>query len=84
LSIVVDASVNQGDIEKVIWETPTDKLLKKLRLYDIYDFSKDKKSYTYTMEFRADDKTLTNEEVNKLQEKIIQNLEKKLNAELRK
>jgi phenylalanyl-tRNA synthetase beta chain len=45
---------------------------------------KGKESYTYTLEFRADDRTLTNDEINKLQEKIVQNLNKKLGAELRK
>jgi len=35
------------------------------------------------MEFRADDRTLRNDEVNIYQQKIIENLAKKLKAELR-
>jgi phenylalanyl-tRNA synthetase beta chain len=84
LSIVCDAGIKEGDIENTVLETKTDGLLQKLRLYDIYDMKESgKKSYTYTLEFRAADKTLTNEEVNKLQDKIVQNLNKKLGAELR-
>lgn len=84
LSIVVDKGVKEEDIEKAIFSTKTDNLLRKLKLYDIYVISGNGKiSYTYTLEFRADDKTLTNEEVNIHQEKIIENLKKNLKAELR-
>jgi len=84
LSILVDSNVKEGDVEKVIESTPTDNLLRKLKLYDVYKPSNNVKSYTYTLEFRADERTLTNEEVNKIQDKIIENLSKKLHAELRK
>ncbi len=86
LSIVADSGIKEGEIEKVILEAKTENLLKKLRLYDIYkpENQSGKLSYTYTMEFRSDDKTLTNEEINKIQEKIVADLNKKLNAELRK
>ncbi len=39
---------------------------------------------SYSLEFNADDRTLTDEEINQLLEKIIANLEKTLGAELRK
>lgn len=86
LSIVVDSAIKEGEIEKVISDAKTENLLKKLRLYDIYEPENlsGKISYTYTMEFRSDERTLTNEEVNKLQDKIIADLNKKLKAELRK
>jgi phenylalanyl-tRNA synthetase beta chain len=85
LSIACGADVKEAQIEQEILSTPVEGLLKKLRLYDIYEMTESgKKSYTYSLEFRADEKTLTSEEVNKLQEKIVQNLAKKLGAELRK
>ncbi|MBZ0202239.1 MAG: hypothetical protein K8I03_04400 [Ignavibacteria bacterium] len=86
LSIVVDSGIKEGDIEKVILDAKTENLLKKLRLYDIYKPENQgvKLSYTYTMEFRSDDRTLTNDEINKIQERIVSDLNKKLNAELRK
>jgi phenylalanyl-tRNA synthetase beta chain len=85
LSIVIDGNVNEEEIEKAIRSTNTGGLLKKLKLYDIYVMGEDKgkKSYTFTLEFRADDRTLTNDEVNVYQEKIIANLKKNLKAELR-
>jgi phenylalanyl-tRNA synthetase beta chain len=83
LSIIVDSNVKEGEVEKVIWSAPADNLLKKVRLYDVFGISSNIKSYTYTLEFRADDRTLTNDEVNKLQDKIITDLSSKLKAELR-
>lgn len=85
LSIVCDSAVKEGDIENVVVSSVKQNLLKELLLYDIYDMKDSgKKSYTYTLEFCADDRTLTNEEINKLQEEIVSNLNKKLGAELRK
>jgi phenylalanyl-tRNA synthetase beta chain len=85
LSIVVDRSVNVSDVEERIVSV-SEKLLKKLRLYDVYKLegeSSDKISYTFSMEFSSNERTLTDEEINRLQEKIINDLKKKLNAELR-
>jgi|SRR4030095_5524400 len=87
LSVVADGNVTEGEIEQVILSSVPGDILRKLRLYDIYDLKNGqtgKKSYTYTLEFRADDRTLTGEEVNKLQDKIVENLSRKLKAELRK
>jgi phenylalanyl-tRNA synthetase beta chain len=85
LSVVVDRSVKVSDVEERIVSV-SEKLLKKLRLYDVYKLegeSSDKISYTFSMEFSSNEKTLTDEEINHLQEKIINDLKKKLNAELR-
>lgn len=84
LSIIVDKSVKSKSIENII-EKSGGKLLKKLRLYDIYDIKQDEKfkSMTYSLEFASDERTLTDEEVNQLQDKIINKLKKELNAELR-
>lgn len=85
LSIVCDSSVKEGEIENIVESSVKGSLLKELMLYDIYDMKEaGKKSYTYTLEFCADDRTLTNDEVNKLQDEIVANLNKKLGAELRK
>ena len=87
LSIVVSKDVKQSEIESVIRQSVSASLLKSVRLYDRYEFDKkvsDKVSYTYAIAFQSAEKTLTGEEVNAQQEKIIKNLSKKLNAELRK
>jgi len=87
LSIVVPKEVKQGEIEEAIRASAPNGMLRSLRLYDLYKFGEkdsDKISYTYALAFQSDEKTLTNEEVNSVQDKIIKNLSKKLNAELRK
>lgn len=86
LSILVDSTAKEGDIEKVIDASKTGGLLKKIRLYDIYKpgSGSGKTSYTFSLEYRSDERTLTNEEVNRIQDTIVSDLNKKLNAELRK
>lgn len=86
LSILVDSAAKEGDIEKVIYASKTGGLLKKIRLYDIYkpESGSGKTSYTFSLEYRSDERTLTNEEVNRIQDTIVSDLNKKLNAELRK
>ncbi|MBN8585455.1 MAG: hypothetical protein J0M37_10190 [Ignavibacteria bacterium] len=86
LCILADSSIKQGDIMDTILSVNTGKLLKNVSLYDIYEPKNEgsKKSYTYSLEYRAGDRTLTNEEVNKLQDKIVAELAKKIKAELRK
>lgn len=85
LSLIVDSSIKAADIEKEI-NAGADKLLKRIRLYDIYKPGEGEQkqiSYTFSLEFSSDEKTLTDEEINKVQDRIVKNLNKKLNAELR-
>lgn len=44
---------------------------------------KDKKSVAYSITFRASDKTLTDDDVNPVMDKILKDLELKLDAQLR-
>ena len=44
---------------------------------------KGKKSMAYSITYRADDRTLTDEEVKKVQDKILHELEEKFDAHLR-
>lgn len=55
-------------------------------MFDIYTNAilGDKKSVAYSLTFGSNTKTLTDEEVNPVVEKIIASLEKNFNAELRK
>jgi phenylalanyl-tRNA synthetase beta chain len=85
LSVAVDSNINAGEVEKEI-KAGANNLLKNIRLYDIYKLTDDDKSrlsYTFSLEFSSDEKTLTDDEINDLQNKIVKNLNKKLNAELR-
>ena len=62
-------------------------LLRNIEVFDVYQgeqVGKDKKSIAYSLTFEAQDRTLTDEEINQTLEKIIEKLEKELHAELRK
>ncbi len=81
LSVVVDRGVNAGEIRDVMLSLK-DVMLKEAELYDIYSIE-GKMSYTFELKFQSDDRTLTDEEINSIQEKIVNSLNKKLKAELR-
>ncbi|HEY3373719.1 MAG TPA: phenylalanine--tRNA ligase subunit beta [Candidatus Aquicultor sp.] len=61
-------------------------LLESVRLFDVYrgkGIPEDKKSMAYSMTFRAPDRTLTDEEVLSVRERIVAKLNKELGAEIR-
>ena len=62
------------------------KTLEDVSLFDIYRGIKlgaDKKSVAYSISFRAADRTLTEQEINKSMEKILKALKDEFGAELR-
>ena len=86
IAMIVDEEIAVGDIEKVITKKGK-KLLESVTLFDIYRDSKlgeNEKSVAYALKFRDKSKTLSDEEVNKIMDEILTELEKKFNAELRK
>jgi phenylalanyl-tRNA synthetase beta subunit len=73
LAFVADEDVQVGDIEKSIASINSD-LLTALSLFDVYrgkQLGEGKKSLAFNLTFRAEDRTLTDEEVNSLVTKII-------------
>lgn len=62
-------------------------LVEQVELLDKYadeqKFGKDKISYTFRIVYRSPERTLTNEEVNQIQEKIIEKTKKELEAAIR-
>lgn len=86
IAVMVDEIIEVKQIEKII-EKRAKKLLESIKLFDIYRDSKigeNKKSVAYSLIFRDKNKTLSDEEINTIMENIIADLEKNLNAELRK
>lgn len=86
IAIIVDEKVEVGQIEKIITKKAK-KLLEKMQLFDIYRNEKlgdNKKSVAYSLIFRDKNRTLSDEEINVVMENIINELQKTLNAELRK
>jgi phenylalanyl-tRNA synthetase beta chain len=62
------------------------RLLDAVRLFDIYrgdQIGSGRKSLAYNLSYQAADRTLNAEEVGKLREQIIKNLEKELGAQIR-
>jgi len=86
IAVIVNEEVEVGQIEKIITKKGK-KLLESMNLFDIYRNEKlgeNKKSIAYSLVFRDKNKTLSDEEINKIMEDIILELEKTLGAELRK
>ena len=85
IAIIVDESVEVGQIEKIIVKQGK-KLLESIKLFDIYRDEKigeNKKSVAYALTFRDKSKTLSDDEINTIMSNIIANLEKTLDAKLR-
>ena len=85
IAVTIDKDVTSDEIVKVI-KKAAGNLLIEAKLFDIYTSALlgDKKSVAYSLTFGSNAKTLTDDEINPLMEKIIAALEKNLNAELRK
>lgn len=86
IALVVDKKAVSKDIEKVI-KSAGGSLLTNIEVFDVYTgigVGIDKKSIAYSLTFSDMKKTLTDEEINGLMEKIIDAVSKKCGAELRK
>ncbi len=86
LAIVVDKNISADEIAKLI-KKAAGALLTKIEIFDVYEggnISKNKRSIAYSLSFGTMDRTLTDDEINSLLSKIVNDLEKKINAELRK
>ncbi|MDO5555458.1 MAG: phenylalanine--tRNA ligase subunit beta [Clostridia bacterium] len=86
LSFVVDKNVQSETIEKAIKKSAGN-LLTNIEVFDVYtgkNLGQDKKSIAYSLTFNDSKKTLTDDEVLGIFNKIIGDIEKAFNAELRK
>lgn len=85
LSIIVDAAVQAGQILTFI-QGFHPQLLREVRLFDVYagkPVPAGKKSLTFALMYRADDRTLTDEEVNSIQTQVVAQIRQKFGAQLR-
>ena len=85
LAIVCDESVTVAEAEDVI-TSAAGKLLRKVNLFDIYrgkGIADGKKSLAFSLEMRADDRTLTDNDTEAVMEKILNGLAAKLAATCR-
>ena len=85
LAFIVKKDVSSNEISEVIKKS-AGRLLTNIEVFDVYTKEKvesDEKSIAYALTFNDPTKTITEEEVNTLFEKIIKDVESKLNAKLR-
>jgi phenylalanyl-tRNA synthetase beta chain len=85
LAVVVALDIPAGSIESAIREAAGD-LLEEVRLFDVYQGSQveaGKKSVAFSLVYRAEDRTLTDEEVQARHNKVVEVLENVFQAELR-
>ena len=85
IALLTDEDVRVGDIEAIIREQGGD-ILENVKLFDVYrgkQVAEGKKSVAFTLTYRDKNKTLTDEDVAKVHEKVLKALEEKINASLR-
>jgi phenylalanyl-tRNA synthetase beta chain len=85
LALIVDEGLPAGQVRDAIVEAGGN-LLQRVELFDVYrgeQVPPGKKSLACTIAFQAMDRTLTDEEVNRLQSKMQRKLEDMFGAQLR-
>ena len=85
LALLVDNSVEFAQIEQIARQTEK-KLLKKVELFDVYEGDKlpaGKKSYAVNFILQDEEKTMGDKQIEAIMNKLIAQLKKQLNAELR-
>ena len=85
LSFICDDAITAAQAEQTITKA-AGKLLRSVKLFDIYrgtGIEPGKKSMAYSLELRADDRTLTDADSEQVMTKVLSALEKELSAVLR-
>lgn len=85
MAMLLDDGINVYEIEKIIKKC-SGNILEGYKLFDVYKGAQiphGKKSVAYSVTFRAEDRTLTDDEINEVFNKILSKLEKELGAQLR-
>jgi phenylalanyl-tRNA synthetase beta chain len=85
LALVVPETVSAGTVEEVVREAGG-ALLERIVLFDVYrgaGLNEGEKSLGFTMEFRASDRTLTDQEVDELVRGMVKAAEAKTGARVR-
>jgi phenylalanyl-tRNA synthetase beta chain len=85
LALVVSTDVAAEDLELTMRRTGK-QLLRDVRLFDEYrgpPVDKDKRSLAFALTYGADDRTLTDADVDRVHERVVRTLSKRFGAELR-
>ncbi len=86
ISFIINKDINLNNYYEIVRDY-ADNLIEEVKLLDEYEneekFGVDKKSYTFRIVYRSSERTLTNKEINEIQEEIRQKTEQDLGAVLR-
>ncbi len=86
ISFIVDSNFTPNDYFDVLRDIGGD-LVEEVSLLDKYEnaekFGEGKSSYTYRIVYRSNERTLTTEEINPIQEKVIEETKRQFKAEVR-
>lgn len=85
IAVLVDKKVYAQEIKDVILESGGEYLV-AANVFDVFEDAKlgeNKKSVAFSLEFKANDRTLTDEEIDKSFDDIVKNVEDKLGGKLR-
>lgn len=86
VALIVDVEMTAEKLEQRIRALGKKSPLDEVRLFDVYTgagIDQGKKSLAFTLSYRASDRTLTSEEIEKAHTKIIEGLEKQVGAFVR-
>ena len=86
LSMMINADVNYSKIKEIAFKTERN-LLKEINLFDVYEGDKieaGKKSYAVTFILRDDMQTLTDKQIDKVMNRLMEALEREAGAAIRK
>lgn len=85
LALLLDSAVTFAQVEEIVRSSER-KLLRNVSLFDVYEgknLEVGKKSYAISITLQDDEKTLQDKQIDAVMNKIITNLQKQLNAQLR-
>ena len=85
LALLIDKGISFSQIEKIASKVDK-KILKAIDLFDVFEgdqLPEGKKSYAVSFVFQDENKTLTDKEVDKVMNQLIDRCQKDLNAQLR-
>jgi phenylalanyl-tRNA synthetase beta chain len=86
LSLVIDANIKFDDIQALINATEK-RLIREVVVFDVYmgdNIPKGKKAYALGFTLLDEQRTLTDEEIDKVMNRLINSFEQKLGAIIRK
>ena len=86
LALVIEKHIRFADIEKLAYANGR-QLLRKVNLFDVYEgenIGKEKKSYAVSFILQDEHKTLTDKEIDKFMNRLIEAFEHELNAVIRR